>query len=150
MVGNLGLVVPELLIPLLFIVAFPLLWIAVARLLALMSRWSRLADAYPDRGQADVPEAQTFRFRSGRVGLVNYNSCLTITVCDEGLRLAVMPVFRLGNPPMFLPWNELHDVAVKKFLWIRMFQAAVGLPVAGKIQLPGWVADYYPHPLDDM
>jgi hypothetical protein len=144
----LGLAVPEQVFPFAIVVIFPVFWIGISFILSRVGGWGALAERYPDLGQADVPEAQTFRWRSVGLGAVNYGSCVTLRICDSGIGLSVMLPFRLGHPPLFIPWNELHSITLPSFLWVRKFKAYVGLPVVGSLVLPGWVADYYPHPID--
>jgi hypothetical protein len=36
----------------------------------------------------------------------NYGGCLTVGSDAAGLYLAVMFLFRVGHPPLFIPWDE--------------------------------------------
>ena len=38
--------------------------------------------------------------------MTNYNNVLTIGANREGLYLSVLFIFRLGHPPLFIPWTE--------------------------------------------
>jgi len=69
-------------------------------LLAHLGGWARLAQYYETQATF---EGETWNFKSGRMGLVNYSGCRTIGANDEGLYLAVFPVFRLGYPPYLSP-----------------------------------------------
>lgn len=128
--------------PFAVLIAFPLMWCGVLWFLAYLGGWSKLAENY----RAETLEQGTaFRMRSGKVGIVNYGSCLTLTVCDSGLGLAVMLPFRIGHPPLFIPWSEFHDVCEKRFMFVLPFlQANVGKPPVARLQLPAWVKRYIP------
>ena len=43
----------------------------------------------------------------GSVHLARYNGVLTVGVNPAGLYLAVMPLFRPGHPPLFIPWPDV-------------------------------------------
>ena len=74
--------------------------------------------------------------QSGKVGVVNYRSCLTIRVAEDGLFLAVFPLFRAGHPPLFIPWSEFTMLRQKKILFWRFAEVSVGIPVIAKLLLP--------------
>ena len=94
----------------LFPVAFVGLWCAITYLLALMSGWRRLAAHYA----ADMPAGgERFRFRSAKTGFVRYNHCLTFAATAEGLHLWLLPPFRLGSPPLLVPWAEVSATLVR-------------------------------------
>lgn len=81
--------------------------------------------------------------QSARMGLVNYNSILTIHVSDEGLHLAVWWMFRLFHPALLIPWAEIRNVVVKKFLWMSWVEADIGEERLVKISLPRKVLEGY-------
>ena len=93
-------------IPMLFPVLFVALWCLVGFLLAWIGGWAVLARQYPARPGVD---GRRFSFRSARLGGVSYGGCLILTVNAAGLRIAALPLFRSGHPPLFIPWG---DVAV--------------------------------------
>lgn len=103
----------EALLPFLFPVFFIGMWVFVLLLVAMLGGWSRLAEYY--RTQTRF-EGQTWRFRSGRFGWAGYNGCLTLGANHEGLYLAVFPLFRVGHPPLFIPWYDITTTEKKGFL----------------------------------
>lgn len=80
------------------------LWVAVCFLLSIIGGWSRLAEHY--RSQSDFSGTK-WQLQSGRLGLTNYGNSLTIGANDDGLYLAVFPLFRVGHPPLWIPWREI-------------------------------------------
>jgi hypothetical protein len=103
----------ETVLPFLFPVFFIGLWAFVLFLVALLSGWSRLAQAYQAHTRF---EGEIWRFRTGHFGWARYNGCLTVGANYEGLYLAVFPLFRIGHPPLFIPWYDITTAEKKGFL----------------------------------
>lgn len=105
-----------LLIPVVFIVVFPLLWCGICLLLSRLGGWGELAAVYPARepvtGPANGFAAALFRWS------VRYKGCLTFTAAPAGLHLAVWPIFRPGHPPLLIPWREITAVETSGMLVI--------------------------------
>lgn len=116
-----------------FPVLFVTIWCVVVYLLATLSGWARLAQVY----RADErPEGTRFGRQSGKIGWVTYNNCLTIVVNRQGLHLTLFPLFRIGHPPLSIPWSEFHRLREKHVLRWRFFVAEIGEPVMATVQLP--------------
>src|SRR3979409_784496 len=103
-------------------ILFPLLTVIPAYVVCLLlashiGGWSKLAKHYPD---SETCHGKISRFQSGHIGLVGYGLCLTLEVCETGLRLSIMFPFRIGHPPVFIPWEEFHSVSEKRVLFLRL------------------------------
>ena len=122
--------------PIVFVLGFPVIWVSILLLLSHIGGWARLAKCYIDNG--DEP-GDTHRMRSGYVGLVNYRSCLNLRVCKSGLRLSVLFPFRVGHPPLLIPWDHFHSIAEKRVFFIPFLTAEVGIPVVARVILPIWL-----------
>lgn len=97
-----------LLLPLAFFVAFPLFWMAVVGLIGKMA-WGPLARAYP---AADWPaRGYKVSWQSARIGLSSYSSAINAVATPEGLFLRPTLFFRVGHPPVFIPWAAFVDTA---------------------------------------
>jgi hypothetical protein len=94
----------EEILPLLFPIFFIGMWIVVSFLLAVIGGWSRLAGYY--QSQAEFT-GKKWHFQSGRLGLTSYRNCLIIGSNYDGLFLAVFPLFRVGHPPLLIPWSDI-------------------------------------------
>lgn len=125
------------LIPLLFIGV----WTAVCLLMSLLGGWHRLAKVYPGRSS---PTGKCFRMQSGSFGWVNYGNCLCIHTSPDGIDLAIMLPFRIGHPPLFIPWEAVENARVKSFLWVRAVHFDVGSPRIAKLSLPTKVFAEHP------
>ncbi len=122
----------EKLIPFGFLVFFPLLWCGVLLILSQVGGWSTLAAYF----RTNVPpRGKKFSMQSGQLGIVSYGSCLTITVDEAGIFLAVFPLFRLGHPPLFIPWQEFHSLRERRMLFRRVDEVSIGNPPITKLRL---------------
>jgi len=92
--------------PLEFVIFFVLVWCTVCFILATIGGWRRLAETYRFEGTF---EGSRWRFTSARMRWgVNYNGCLTIGANERGLYVAVLFLFRLAHPPLFIPWSDVR------------------------------------------
>jgi hypothetical protein len=81
------------------------LWVVMAFVLSKVSGWATLAAYYGTDKDFHGP---TWRFQSGRLRLgVHYGLCLTIGANSEGLYLSILRPFRVGHPPLLVPWREI-------------------------------------------
>jgi hypothetical protein len=123
-------------LPLVIIIGFPLFFVplscGVCRLLSTIGGWDRLAEKYPG---SPTPTGTRFSMQGGRVGCVNYNGCLTIHTSPDGLHLAVWKIFRVGHPPLFISWADIHHAAARRVFWSESVVFEVGAPSIAKLQL---------------
>lgn len=123
-----------------FLALIPAMGFFLTWLLSNLSGWSRLAQTYRDRGECrSASLSETARFRTGRLGAVNYHSVLTFVVCETGLGIRVPLLFRLGHPPLFIPWSEFYRVSDDPMLYSHRVKASIGNPTIVRLTLPGWV-----------
>jgi hypothetical protein len=97
-----------------FPISFFGMWVAVCFLLASLGGWSRLARHY--RSQSGFA-GKKWRFKSGQFQPVNYKHCLTIGSDEYGLYLAVHPLFRVGHPPLLIPWSDITTTESQGWLF---------------------------------
>lgn len=122
----------------LFVVVFPTIWCGVVLLLAWIGGWHALAKAYPAR---IAPHGHAFPSVSGRVGIVSYRHTLSVHVAPEGLFLSTAIFFRIGHPPLLIPWQAIHSQRRVSFLWLQAVAFDVGTPAIANVQLPRDVFD---------
>jgi hypothetical protein len=88
-----------------YIVFFIVLWIFVSKLISAAGGWRILARDYRANSLFD---GQKLWFRSaGMRRWTNYSNCITVGANKYGLYLSVLPIFRIGHPPLFFPWTEI-------------------------------------------
>ncbi len=96
-----------------FVIFAVAMWTGVGYVIGIVSGWHELAQSYR---YARFKGAR-WQFQSGQMRLLmNAHNVLEIDVDSQGLYLATMFLFRVGFPPVRIPWQ---DVSVKpgKFLF---------------------------------
>ncbi len=96
-----------LLVLILFPIIFVAIWCGVVALLSVVGGWSRLASVYRAEGEYTGP---IWHFQTVRMGMTRYRGVLTAGATPEGLYLAVMPLFRVAHPPLWIPWNDVEII----------------------------------------
>ena len=116
-------------------------WFAMLATIARLGGWSSLARQF---AVPVLPAGKRFRFQSASFrghywAPVNYGSCLTLVVCEQGLGIGIGWLFRFRHPPLLIPWSEFPRPEQKRFLWVfRYVEADVGEPALAKLYLPHW------------
>ncbi len=80
----------------------------------------------------------------GRVGWVNYNNCLTVHVASDGMYLLLWAPFRIGHPPLFLPWEAMHSATTRRILWVETVCVDIGSPTVARVELLRKIFDASP------
>lgn len=124
-----------------FTTFFLVLWMSISLLMSRVSGWAKLAKHY---AASSDEQGKTYYMCSGYIGSVRYKSCLTLCACKNGLRLSMLFLFRMGHPPLFIPWDQFHNVSEKRMLFARLLNASIGRPTLVKVTLPIWVREYLP------
>jgi hypothetical protein len=103
------------------LVSFALFWSAVVWLVAQLSGWSKLADIYPSRIPFNETcwSMQSARFRWNS----NYSGILRVCADSQALHLSVFPMFRPGNPPLSIPWEDISGTVYGIGIELRFYRA---------------------------
>jgi hypothetical protein len=104
------------------------LWI-----LSVFAGWRSLAAVYAARTR---PEGAVRYMQSAYIGSVVYTRCLTVRLCRAGIYLSVWPLFRVGHPPLLIPWSDLRQWRERKTLFMLLVEADIGRPAITTIALP--------------
>lgn len=126
-----------LLIPL-FLVGFVLIWSGVIYLLAWLSVWRRLARRYRC---AKAPEGSVFGTLWAMLGPVNHRGTLKIQPAPEGLYLSTMVFFRIGHPPLLIPWHAIKRQDGTQISLVKMVALELGDPKITTLRLPASMVD---------
>ena len=126
---------------LLIIAGWPLfflaLWSGIVMLMSLMGGWHRLAKSY---AVAEIP-AGGQSWMSGMIGIARYNRTLTVATDANGLYLNVRRIFRIGHPPLFIPWKDIRNPERSSFLARDYITFEVGTPTVARIKLQAIALD---------
>ena len=116
------------------IVAFGLFWAAIVWLIAQLSGWSKLAGVYPSR----IPFNEScWSLQSGRFRWSsNYSGILRVCADSQALHLSVFVLFRPGNPPLSIPWEDITAKPRPFGIELRFYRAE-GVPLLISRQLAG-------------
>jgi hypothetical protein len=91
--------------PYLFIVFFIALWCSITFLISIFSGWHSLAQKF--RCTREFPR-ETWTFRSAYMRFFShYGTILTFGADASGLYMSIFPAFRVGHPPLLIPWSEV-------------------------------------------
>lgn len=112
------------LVPLASAAFFVGVWAMANVLVSLLSGWWGLAEQY--RTETPFP-AHMRRFQRGQMRWrTNYGNILTVVSDSRGLYLSVMFLFRLGHPPLFIPWADISFEDPNLWLFFSMQRLRLG------------------------
>jgi hypothetical protein len=85
-----------------------LFWLSLAWMIGRFGAWYPLAQHYTTSRE---PAGDAFRWSSVRFGLFsNYSNSVNITVSFEGIYLRPIYFFRMGHPPLLIPWEAVAAI----------------------------------------
>jgi hypothetical protein len=91
-----------------FIALFIVAWLTAGFLVSAIGGWWELGERYRTY---EAPPSHVKRWQSGKMGrMTRYNNALTVGADARGLYLAMPSLFRVGHPPLHIPW---HDIATE-------------------------------------
>lgn len=95
-----------------FILLFVATFALILRVLGIISGWAILSKRFRFTGMF---YGQSWPFRSAQMRFqVQYGTCLSVGANESGLYLAIFPVFRIGHPPLLIPWSEVSVITGEK------------------------------------
>ena len=109
--------------PALIAVAFVAGWCLISLLISAMG-WMGLAKRYRTKALAT---GRIYGLQSGDIG-ARYRGALIFSVQPDGLRMSVLFPFRVGHPPLLVPWSDVAFVEEKKALFGTEVVFRVGKP----------------------
>jgi len=104
--------------PALLILMLVSFWLASFFLTSFISGWFGLARIY--RANQSFQGERWNLQRAKFIFVFGYTYLLTVGANTEGLFLSVFFLFRVGHPPLFIPWQDV-SIRPTKFLWFRMY-----------------------------
>jgi len=113
-------------------------WCLLVWLFSRIGGWSRLAQRYAATQQ---PSGTIYSRQTAELGLMRYRSCLTVGMSPEGLYLKVWPMFRLGHPPLLIPWADVSQPKEVSKFFHQHAEVALGSPPTAVLRLPVQLLD---------
>ena len=103
-------------------------WCCVCSLISLLSGWFALSRRFPRQSE---PYGVTRRVGPW-FGTVytrfwgHYSGVMRLVAAEDALYLSVLFPFRIGHPPLRIPWNEIRLSRSKRF-WVNYVILTLGL-----------------------
>ncbi len=110
-----------------FAIFFAALWCAVGFLISLLTGWFALARRFHDQAEpygdfkADGPFFYTVYMRYWS----HYSGVIRLTAAGDALYASVLFLFRIGHPPLRIPWNEI-EFGREKRVWRNFVVLTLG------------------------
>jgi hypothetical protein len=103
----------QILLTLAIVIIFPIffggIWSGVCYLIGAVGGWQNLASKYETAKNTVVD--QKFTDEYGKFGVSRYKFTLTVGFSKGGIFFANNPFFRIGHPPMLIPWSAIRIVS---------------------------------------
>jgi len=111
--------------PLIFALYFIVVWVLVSYVIGLLSGWVSLSRRFRDSGAF---YSYQWPFQSVRMRTLwgTYSNCANFGADEAGLYMAVFPIFRIGHPPLFIPWAEIQVVSGNRGLIFKKRKLLLG------------------------
>ena len=101
-----------------YILIFIALWSCVCKLISVFGGWQALSRDYRANSAFD---GQKLWLKSvGIRSWTNYSNCITLGVNKYGLYVSVLPIFRIGHPPLFFPWTDISTQEGSRHLFFNI------------------------------
>jgi hypothetical protein len=109
-----------------FGIFFVVFWCFICFLISLLSGWFSLSKRFRKQSEP-YGETRTAGplFYSVRMRFGNYGNSIRLTAAEDALYASVLFLFRVGHPPLRIPWSEIQ-FRRRKFLWMRSVVLTLG------------------------
>ena len=107
---------------------FAACWFVGVKMLALAG-WQRLAQ-YRATRPLSGPGIWLGRVK---LGSIQYKNVIQARVQAEGLGLEPLFLFRIGHPPLLIPWAAIGPVRTEKVLWSTMYITDLRTDAGGSV-----------------
>jgi len=113
--------------PLGFAVFFLGLWCTICFLISFVGGWFTLSRHFKKDSEpfGETKSVGPFFYAVYTRFWSNYGSVIRMTAADDALYLSVLFLFRVGHPPLRIPWNEI-EFGRTRFLFRRYVVLTLG------------------------
>lgn len=125
-----------------FPIFFSLLWIGITLLMSWIGGWGKVGKKYAATGAP--PEGRVLKHVTGMFGMTRYKHVLTVITTDTGLYIENRKVFRLGHPPLFIPFTAIFQAQKQTLFFWEFVAFAVDDPPLAAVRLPAKVFEDTP------
>jgi hypothetical protein len=119
--------------PLGFIAGFIVFWCAISFLISFITGWYALSLRFRKQSEplGEVRSAGPFFYTVYMRFWSHYGSVIRITAASDALYLSVLFPFRIGHPPLRIPWDEIKLGRAR-----RLFITSVELTLGNQEKIP--------------
>jgi hypothetical protein len=110
-----------------FAIFFVTLWCFICFLISLLSGWFSLSRRFKKQSEpyGETHSAGPFFYTVYTRFWSHYGSVIRMIAAEDALYLSVLFPFRVGHPPLRIPWNEIKLSRTKRF-WFRYVVLTLG------------------------
>jgi hypothetical protein len=103
--------------PLGFAILFAAFWCAICYLISFLAGWLALTRRFKKQSEpyGEIRSAGAFFYTVYMRFWSKYSSVIRLTAASDALYASVSPIFRLGHPPLRIPWDEIRFARTKFF-----------------------------------
>ena len=103
------------------------MWCSVCFLISLFSGWFTLSGRFKKQSEpyGETRSAGPFFYTVYMRYWGHYSSIIRMTSAEDALYLSILFLFRIGHPPLCIPWKEIQ-MRRTKFLWFRFVILTLG------------------------
>lgn len=106
-------------LPLIVVISVVAFWCAILYVISLISGWHALARRF--RAQAepygDCKSAGPFFYTIYMRYWGHYSGVIRLTAATDALYASILLPFRIGHPPLCVPWNEIRFGRAQRFMF---------------------------------
>ncbi|UOR03853.1 hypothetical protein MUN82_12940 [Hymenobacter aerilatus] len=105
-----------------FITVFIGFWCVVCKLISFFG-WYQLSTQF-QVAEEEIADSQ-FQLHQAKLGFARYNGVIKAAASASGLSLSVVFLFRVGHPPLLIPWSCIERLEEQKFLWSTTYTTRI-------------------------
>jgi hypothetical protein len=101
-----------------FVIGFAALWCGIGYLVSFLTGWFALSLRFRKQSEpyGEARSAGPFFYTIYMRFWSHYSSVIRLTAASDALYLSVLMFFRIGHPPLRIPWDEIRFSRTKFFL----------------------------------
>lgn len=102
-------------------------WGGISFLISALTGWSTLAKRFRKQSEplGETRTAGPFFYTVYMRAWSHYGSVITLTVSSDALFVSIFPLFRVGHPPLQIPWDQIQIGRARRF-FINYVQLTLG------------------------
>jgi len=103
------------------------MWCLVCLAISLLSGWSSLSRRFKQEAEpyGETHSVGPFFYTVYTRFWSHYGSVIRMTAAEDALYLSALFLFRIGHPPLRIPWNEIKLSRTRR-LWLRYVVLTLG------------------------